>query len=199
MLGQLYIVILLLLGAPMNTLVSKEHALPAWYAPGSDVEARQALDRLIDEIGFPVEVASDYRSYRLQSEAFLRLVSEEGEARADEVIARPGHSEHQLGTAFDVAWAGLPIEYDVPRNQRLWQALSEHAHEYGFVISFPLKEIPDWPFNNRWYAVVTEYRWEPWHLRYVGLLLAREIYEAGYLDPQSPVLPQEFYEPWPGF
>jgi len=188
---------LLLLGAPLDTLVNKEYVLPVWFAPENHSEARSALDLLIEEINLPVELMSDYRSYRSQSEAYLRLVSQEGEERANQVIARPGHSEHQLGTAFDVAWAGLPIDYNVPRNRRLWAALEAKAHEFGFVISYPLKEIPEWPYNNRWYAVVTEYRWEPWHLRYVGLPLAQEIYDAGYIDPLSPVLPQDFYQPWP--
>ena len=196
---QLYVVLHLLLGAPLNTLVNKEHRVPLWYAPGNHTDARTALDFLIKEINLPVEVMSDYRSYSSQAEAFVRLMSDEGEERADEVIARPGHSEHQLGTVFDVAWAGLPIEYNDSRNRKLWSALEARAHEFGFVISFPLKAIREWPYNNRWSAVVTEYRWEPWHLRYVGLPLAKEIFDAGYLDPQSAVLPQDFYQPWPDF
>jgi D-alanyl-D-alanine carboxypeptidase len=145
----------------------------------------------------PVQVSSGFRSYRLQEEAYARLISEEGEERANQVIAQPGHSEHQLGTAFDLAWMGLPIEFNDVRNRQLWAALEERAHEFGFVISFPYKQINEWPFNNSWYPVVTEFRWEPWHIRYVGVELATIIYDVGYLDPQSSVLPQDFYEPWP--
>jgi D-alanyl-D-alanine carboxypeptidase len=194
---MIYIVILLLSGAPLDTLVDRGHGLPSWFAPGEKREARQALESLIDSLDMPIEVASDYRAFRAQEEAYLRLISDEGVERAEQVIARPGHSEHQLGTAFDVAWAGLPIEYNVPRNQMLWEALELHAHEFGFVISFPLKEIDEWPYHNRWYPVMTEFRWEPWHIRYVGVELAERIYQAGYLDPRSPVLPQDFYTPWP--
>jgi LAS superfamily LD-carboxypeptidase LdcB len=193
---RLYIVTFFLIGAPLNTLVDKEHALPPWYAPGVNQEARQALDRFIEAMDIPIDVASDYRSYRDQLDAYNRLVSKEGSERVDEVIARPGHSEHQLGTAFDLAWAGIPMEYTDPRNLQLWDLLEERAHEFGFVISFPLKEIDEWPIDNRWYPIVTEFRWEPWHIRYVGIELATEIYNAGYLDPESPVLPQDFYEPW---
>ena len=194
---QFYIVILLLLGAPHDVLVDREHGLPRWYSPGENREARIALDSLIDELGMPVQVSSGFRSYRLQEEAYARLISEEGEERADQVIAQPGHSEHQLGTVYDVAWMGLPIEFDDIRNRQLWEGLKERAHEFGFVISFPYKQINEWPYDNKWYPIITEFRWEPWHIRYVGVELATRIYDAGYLDPLSTVLPQDFYAPWP--
>ena len=194
---QFYIVILILLGAPTDTLVSREYGLPRWYSPGESAEARAALDLLIENLGMPIDVASGYRSFRLQEEAYLRLLSEEGEERANQVIAQPGHSEHQLGTVYDIAWMGLPIEFNDVRNRQLWTALEERAHEYGFVVSFPHKQIYEWPYDNQWYPVVTEFRWEPWHIRYVGVELAVTIFDAGYLDPLSGVLPKDFYEPWP--
>ncbi|NIM94269.1 MAG: hypothetical protein GTO18_11245 [Anaerolineales bacterium] len=194
---RLIIVTLLLLGAPNDALVDRDHSLPSWYAPGEQQEAREALEALIDSLDYPVDVFSGFRSYQEQLEAYETLVKKEGLERADQVIARAGHSEHQLGTAFDLAWVGLPVEFNVPRNRRLWSDLEANAHKYGFVISFPLKEIDQWPYDNRWYPAVTEFRWEPWHLRFVGVELATKIVEAGYLDPTSPVLPQDFYEPWP--
>ena len=193
---RFYIVILILIGAPPNTLVDKEHALPPWYSPGVNSEAREALDQLIQSFNFDIDVVSDFRSYRDQEDAYHRLVSKEGQERADQVIARPGHSEHQLGTTFDLAWAGLPVEFLDPRNEQLWDYLEDHAHEFGFIISFPLKRIDEWPSDNQWYPVISEFRWEPWHIRYVGIDLATIIYQAGYLDPDSEVLPQDFYETW---
>jgi D-alanyl-D-alanine carboxypeptidase len=193
---RFYFILLFLLNAPLNTLVDKEHSLPSWYAPGENFEAREALDGLITEIGYPVDVHSGYRSYRDQEQAYLRLLSEEGKERADQVIARPGYSEHQLGTTFDISWAGLPVEYDDRRNQELWKSIEEHASEFGFVVSYPMKQTGEWPFDNTWYPLITEFRWEPWHIRFVGVELATKIFNAGYLDPASPVLPQDFYEPW---
>jgi len=188
---------LVVLGAPLDVLVDSHHPLPPWYAPGEREEARQALDQMLADFDFPVEVRSDYRSYDLQLEAYERLVKEQGQERADQVIARPGYSEHQLGTAFDLSWAGLPIEWDEPRNRALWMALEEHAHEYGFVISYPLKETSEWPYSNRWVPVGTDFRWEPWHVRYVGKNLAAQMRQAGYLDPSNPLIPQDFYQAWP--
>ena len=193
---RFYIVLLILIGAPSNTLVDQEHALPTWYSPGVKQEAREALDQLLKNFDHDVDIVSDFRSYRDQMQAYQRLASKEGKERADQVIARPGHSEHQLGTTFDLAWAGLPVEYQDPRNEQLWMYLQEYAHGFGFIISYPLKRINEWPYDNQWYPVVTEFRWEPWHIRYVGVELAILIYQAGYLDPESEVLPQDFYEPW---
>jgi D-alanyl-D-alanine carboxypeptidase len=155
-----------------------------------------SLDQLIQSFRHDVDVVSGFRSYRDQAEVYSRLVSEEGQERAEQVIAKPGHSEHQLGTTFDIAWAGLPVEFMDPRNEQLWDYLQDHAHEFGFIISFPLKHIDEWPYDNQWYPVVTEFRWEPWHIRYVGVDLATIIFQAGYLDPESEILPQEFYEAW---
>jgi len=43
--------------------------------------------------------------------------------------------------------------------------LSIHAHEFGFILRYPKGK-----------EAVTGYMYEPWHLRYVGLFLSKEIY-----------------------
>ena len=113
------------------------------------------------------------------------------------VLAHPGHSEHQLGTVLDVVWPGLKPATKDERNEMLFRWLEENAHLYGFVLSFPMKVVEDWPYDNRIYPEVTEFIHEPWHIRYVGEELAQKIYQADYLDPNSPTLPQDFYQPWP--
>ena len=46
--------------------------------------------------------------------------------------------------------------------------VSAHAHEYGFIVRYP-EGSED----------VTGYMNEPWHVRYVGKALAKELYESG--------------------
>ncbi|MEJ2013329.1 MAG: M15 family metallopeptidase [Anaerolineales bacterium] len=195
----LLIVVRLLFGPPMDVLVDQNHGLPGWYAPGSSAVALEALDELIqaawqDQIR--VAVYSGYRSYEDQLQALGRARLT-GQAEAEYFLAQPGHSEHQLGTAFDVVWPGLQVEFADPRNQELYEWLETHAHRYGFVISYPLRIFDQWPFSNRWMPYITEFIYEPWHIRYVGIPLATEIFEAGYLDPASKILPQDFYRSWP--
>ncbi|MFN2147370.1 MAG: M15 family metallopeptidase [Anaerolineales bacterium] len=195
----LLIIVRLLLGPPLDVLVDREHGLPAWYEPGPSAEAQAALDSLIEaawQDQIRVAVYSGYRSYSYQVDVQSRAQLRDA-GNPEAYLAEPGHSEHQLGTAFDVVWPGLRVEMRDPRNLALYAWLESHAHQFGFVLSYPLKTTDSWPYSNRWLPRVTEFIYEPWHIRYVGAALATEIYDAGYLDPASPVLPQDFYHPWP--
>lgn len=198
-LSQIYIVLLLLLGPPANTLVDRDHGLPRWYDPGLDAATVQALDSLQESAsgdGIKVELVSGYRSYAEQAEIFVRESGQHPD-RASTYSAQPGHSEHQLGTAIDVGWPGVALGRNDPRNELLYSWLEKNAHLFGFVISYPYKTVEGWPYDNRLFALVTDYIYEPWHLRYVGLDLSTAMFQGGYLDPTHPVLPQDFYSPWP--
>jgi D-alanyl-D-alanine carboxypeptidase len=126
-----------------------------------------------EENGTPFVVISAYRSYDYQRTVFQRAVDEVGEDEAEDRIAPPGHSEHQLGTTVDVLQPDggeLTVGFaDTPAGR--WVA--DHAHEYGFVISYPE--------GGR---AMTCYTHEPWHLRYVGREIAAEIHESG-LTPRE--------------
>ena len=50
--------------------------------------------------------------------------------------------------------------------EAIW--LQDHAHEYGFIIRY-MKDKED----------ITGYKYEPWHLRYLGVDVATEVYESG--------------------
>jgi hypothetical protein len=113
------------------------------------VEPLQALLAAAREAGFRLRIASAFRSYKEQARLF-RTVKEKGRA------ARPGHSEHQLGTTIDLR---LPSTKAID-----W--LADHAFEHGFALSYP-------PGHQR----LTGYRPEPWHVRYVGPELARQLHE----------------------
>ena len=92
-----------------------------------------------------------------------------GEAEANRFSARPGYSEHQLGTTID--FTSRRAEFDLtnafgatPEGQ--W--LDENAVRYGFVMSYP----PD-------KEDITGYVYEPWHFRYVGEEVAAEVRREG--------------------
>jgi D-alanyl-D-alanine carboxypeptidase len=72
--------------------------------------------------------------------------------------ARPGHSEHQLGTAIDVTspgWSGRFGDWAVESAEGAWMA--EHAWRYGFVMSYPAGQ-----------QELTCFGYEPWHYRWIG-------------------------------
>ena len=85
-------------------------------------------------------------------------------------MSRPGYSEHQTGLAADVISIENPdcmlgeCFADTPEGQ--WVA--ENAHRFGFIIRY-LEDMER----------ITGYPYEPWHLRYVGVETATEVFELG--------------------
>lgn len=165
--------------------VGRYYTLPSTYVPavvptglsggGSLVpEAANALYRMFLEaqsLGYEPLVTSAYRSYTDQVNTFEFYVAVEqalgydratAEIRANTVSARPGQSEHQLGTGVDVG----PIT--------AYPYFANNAHRFGYILSFtaPASES-------------TGIIYEPWHLRYIGVEHATAIYDAGYLTDGS--------------
>ncbi|GAB5540335.1 MAG: hypothetical protein SangKO_000950 [Sandaracinaceae bacterium] len=122
---------------------------------------------------------SAFRAYRVQCSTFERWASRGGFCDATTVSALPGHSQHQLGTTVDLftrEWTDggdkFRPGYGCSPGGR-W--LATHAHEHGFVLPYPLH--PDYRRGEGCGAVEggeeridprTGYRYEPWHLRYIG-------------------------------
>ncbi len=172
---------------PLLCLVDRTHSIPATYVPPDLVtlpqgptvgpavlmrrEAGEALLKLLSGAqaqGIYLEAISGYRSYELQQETLAQEIKQYGDAKAHSEVADPGHSEHQLGVAVDVAAArDTTLEQsfgDTPEGR--W--LAANAPAYGFVISYPQGK-----------EAVTGYVYEPWHVRYVGLPLAQQITASG--------------------
>jgi zinc D-Ala-D-Ala carboxypeptidase len=123
--------------------------------------------------GTPLVIVSGYRSYSYQEDLFENRVEQVGEAEAARRTARPGHSEHQLGTALDVLDPGAGDLTTAFAATPQGQWLAANAHAYGFVISYP-----DGASDR------TCHEYEPWHLRYVGPPTAAAIRNAG-LTPRE--------------
>ncbi len=118
--------------------------------------------------GTPIGIIAAFRSYAQQADLFARRVESMGSSEAGSRVARPGHSEHQLGTTIDVTTATAT---DVDQSwgaSPTGQWVASHAHEYGFIISYPARA------EQR-----TCYDYEPWHLRYVGRDLAARVIASG--------------------
>lgn len=170
------------------TLLDTVYALPADYAPddlvsvneagfASGLPVRQlivadltALKNAADAAGVALEVQSAYRSYSYQESTFAYWAEREGYEAALTSSARPGHSEHQLGTALDFRSADGPPPWDLDD----WRAtpegawLAENAHRFGFVMSYPAGQ-----------EETTCYIYEPWHYRYLGREVAQMVAESG--------------------
>jgi D-alanyl-D-alanine carboxypeptidase len=172
------------------TVLDRSYGLPASYVPDDLVPASEAglsgvsgtkLVRsvLVDDLaamrgaweaaGLTITVDSAYRSYGAQAATFDSWVTRIGPEAATLRTARPGHSEHQLGTAIDVSspgWSGRFGDWALETAEGAWMA--EHAWEYGFVMSYAGGG-----------QAVTCFGYEPWHYRWIGGDTAAEHRESG--------------------
>jgi D-alanyl-D-alanine carboxypeptidase len=142
-------------------------------APNSAIRALAypdlaAMRAAASATGIELVILSSYRSYSLQVATFDYWVRVGGYEQALRTSARPGHSEHQLGTAIDFGdGQAAPWEYADWATTAAGAWLGAHAAEYGFVMSFPKGKTG-----------VTCYDYEPWHYRWVGKSLAQSISES---------------------
>lgn len=172
-------------------LVNKEFALPEDYEPDDLVypdvrftfkdkidkrkmrqEAASALEELFagaEKDGIYLAGVSAYRSHSTQTSLFNRYVERDGLEKAKTYSAEPGHSEHETGLAIDVSGSdGKCAAEDCFGGTPEAEWLADHASEYGFIIRYPEGKED-----------ITGYKYEPWHLRYVGKEIAADIAERG--------------------
>ncbi|MBQ2954481.1 MAG: M15 family metallopeptidase [Clostridia bacterium] len=181
----------LLMAAPQNDvngllfLQNRQWRVSKYYEPETikaDVpgqlqdmraDAAAALEEMFAackaETGVTLKAVSGYRSYQRQSTIYQNKLDRVGtREKADQYVARPGASEHQLGLAMDVGQksddVNLTSSFGRTKGGK-WVA--EHCWEYGFILRYQ----EDW-------VDVTGYEYEPWHVRYVGKENARLIQEA---------------------
>ncbi len=147
-------------------LVNKTHPIPSDYAPGLIPEAYNAFLQLqqgAKDAGFDIQLLSGFRSYETQRGLYNNYVATYGQAEADTFSARPGTSEHQTGLAMDVGWIDDAYA-DTPSGK--W--LAANCYKYGFIIRYPKDK------EN-----ITGYKYEPWHIRYLGVSIATDVYNSG--------------------
>jgi len=168
------------------TLVNKNHSISASYVPTDLVTvdlpstrdtqlrsvAAEGLTKLFkaaEGAGLELYCCSGYRSYDTQSELYAWNVDTYGVDGAELVSARPGMSEHQLGLAMDVTSASVGFDLlESFGSTSEGQFIKENAHKYGFIVRYPQGKTD-----------ITGYAYEPWHLRYLGVDVATEIYNSG--------------------
>jgi len=147
-------------------IVNKTYSLPSNYNPGINSEAYSWLQKMQTEsmkYGHSLVLLSGFRSYSSQKSIYNNYIRQYGQTLTDTFSARPGHSEHQTGLAFDVGW----IDDSFGETERgKW--LAQNAHKYGFIIRYPKGK-----------EHITGYKYEPWHIRYLGIELATKVYNSG--------------------
>lgn len=122
--------------------------------------------------GYGLFVREGYRTQEEQQQVLdekIEAYENEGKSKseakklAEQWVAIPGTSEHQLGIAVD-------INADTTKSSSddVYSWLAENAHKYGFIKRYPSDKTDITGVIN-----------EPWHYRYVGKEAALEIYSQG--------------------
>ena len=137
-------------------------------------EAAAALEEMFAackaETGVTLISVSGYRSYSSQDNIYHRKLRSVGKnvAKAQEYVAPPGASEHQLGLAMDIGQKGKLHLSDKFADTAGGKWTYENCWRFGFILRY----------GKEW-ENVTGYKYESWHFRYVGKETAKEIHDAG--------------------
>ncbi len=181
---------------PLNTipesitaLVNRTYLLPSDYIPSDLTEpkvqfsfdypddkrklrrpAARALEKMFRAAAkkkIQLYGVSGYRSYARQKQIYDRNVSLYGHATTDTVSAKPGSSEHQTGLTIDISARSVNFLLDKNfANTREGKWVAKNAHKYGYIIRYPDGK-----------SEITGYRYEPWHIRYVGVTVATYLHK----------------------
>ncbi len=160
--------------ASLLVLVNRDKPLnPANYKPkdlrtvaGGSLQLRSEAARALESLlkagrkeSHQLTVLSAYRSYDRQKSLFNQYKAQYGLEFATKISAPAGTSEHQLGLAADLGLANSSCDLKACFGDTAggkW--LAKNVERFGFIIRYP--EAGE---------KVTGYKYEPWHLRYVGV------------------------------
>lgn len=144
-------------------LVAIESGYTSWggYLKSEVYDAFKEMVDAAYEDGINLYSVSPYRSYQTQYGLYHNYASYDGYDKADTYSARPGYSEHQTGLAVDINSTDDSFAYT---SEAKW--LKNNAYKYGFILRYP---------SGKEY--ITGYQYEPWHYRYVGKDVAKDIYD----------------------
>ena len=116
------------------------------------------LEDFISKEGYTIAIESGYRSYDYQKKVWNEILNSKGIEYTEKFVAKPGYSEHQTGLAVDFLLYENGNFYDDVKllGHPVLKLVADNAWKFGFIIRYPLGK-----------EKITEYGYEPWHLRYV--------------------------------
>ncbi len=165
-------------------LVNKLHAVSKYYEPtdmvaiNGNFTTNQGLEMKEDAYkafkkmrkaaradGIYFKICSAYRTYETQKWLYKNYLNTMGKELRDIRSAAPGRSEHHTGYAIDLVTksTGWTLTQDFAKtDEGKW--IKKNCAKYGYIIRYPKGKTD-----------ITGYDYEPWHLRYVGVDVAKEI------------------------
>ncbi len=141
------------------------------YLERKTAEKFKELRNYARENGITLDITSGYLSLEQQGKKYNYFLEKHGLEFAQKSACLPGYSEHNTGLALDCdifkngKWAGIALDENGNINKETaW--LHTVLHRFGFILRYPKGK-----------ESITEMKFEPWHIRYVGEKLAEYIYD----------------------
>ena len=129
----------------------------------------EQLKKYLKTIGIEIVINEAYRSIEDQEKIVEDFKNIYDEDTLYKKVAVPGYSEHHTGLAIDI---GLIFdkkeeeEENIKIREALYQEMHKHISKFGFILRYPKGK-----------EEITGYSYEPWHIRYVGIIPATIIYQ----------------------
>lgn len=179
----------------INILVKKGFYLPSSYEPKDLVkpnmpvapdcenpslrkEAASALEEMYNDAkkeGYNLVINSAFRSYKNQKNTYDDYFKKYDPVTAASLVAEPGASEHQTGLSVDLTCQSvIDDKLNGIENSRFgykpdYKWCVANSYKYGFILRFEEEKVDITGIGN-----------EPWHFRYVGKEVAKEIFNNGW-------------------
>lgn len=141
------------------------------YTTGKEMKIRDEVYSYLTKLmmaasseGLNLFINSAYRSFQDQSAIKSGYKVVYGAGTANQFSAEQGYSEHQLGTTVDFTTRSLKGGLDGFDKTPEYKWLLDNAYKYGFVLSYSE--------DNKFYV------FEPWHWRFVGVILAARLHDT---------------------
>ena len=139
------------------------------YLEKTTYNAYLELKEYLKEININVGISEDsaYRSVDSQIKVYNEIKEKRGEEYASTHVAIPTYSEHHTALVLDLTIILTEEEKEkIEDKLPIYEEIHKHLYKFGFILRYPKDK------EN-----ITKYSYEPWHIRYVGLIPAKIMYE----------------------
>ena len=133
-------------------------------------EAYLELKKYLETKNIFIELDSAYRSIEAQQRIIDDFTEKYGIDYVNKYVAPIRVSEHHTGLALDLAIIvnnnKIIENEDLFANENTFLEIHKHLYKFGFILRYPKGK------EN-----ITGYNYEPWHIRYIGKIPAKIIYD----------------------
>ena len=133
-------------------------------------EAYKELKKFLETKNIFIELDSGYRSIETQQDIIDEFTKKYGTDYVDKYVAPIRVSEHHTGLALDLALIvnneKITENEDLFNNEEIFLEIHKYLKDFGFILRYPKGK-----------EKITGYNYEPWHIRYIGKIPAKIIYD----------------------